>query len=424
MPVELIVEPETCRIYPNELDLPAFDPLHPGFLADPYPFYRRYRANCPVHCSVEPTSSNPGFWYLFRYADVAAALKDPRFGREMPPVSASNGCPIKPAATNLFYEMAGKWMLYRDPPDHTRLRSLVNKAFTPRMVEQLRPQIAILANSLLDEVEGAGAMDVIADYAFPLPLATIAALLGVRAEDQRQFREWSNALSAAIDQNRTPNVYEQASQATVELSAYFRAILSLRREQPEDDLMSALIYAEECGGHLSEDEVVGTCILLLAAGHETTVDLVGNSMLRLLRNPTQLNILQANPALLPAAVEELMRFDSPVQMTARIALEDVEIDGHLIRKGAKITMVLGSANRDPEAFENPEELDLRRGAKTHLCFGLGIHFCTGAPLARAGGQIGIGTLLRRFPGMRLDSELADWRDGLVFRGLRQLPVSF
>jgi len=385
-----------------------------------------------VHCAVapEPEGLNQegqhqaGFWYLFRHDDVSSALKDPRLGRELHRVSRAEAAARVPEAHRPFYEMAGKWMLYRDPPDHTRLRSLVNKAFMPRVVQDLRPRLQVLAGSLLDAAERGGSMDLIADYAFDLPLLGIATLLGVRTADLAQFRQWSNALSAAIDQNRTPGVYEQASQATIALSAYFREILAERRQSPQDDLMSGLIAAEEKSGHLSEEEVVATCILLLGAGQETTVDLIGNSVLALLRHPDQMELLRAQPSLLPSAIEELLRYDSPVQMTARVALEDVEIGGRRIQQGAKITMVLGSANRDPELFPDPDRLDLTRGAKGHLCFGLGIHFCLGAQLAHLSGQIALSTLLGRFPNLRLATQAPEWRDGPVFRGLKRLPVSF
>ena len=231
-----------------------FNPLRPGFLSDPYPFYHLYRNHDPVHCAVEPTPERPGFWYLFRHADVVATLKDSRFGRELHRVSAPSAASTLPETHRAFYEMAGKWMLYRDPPDHTRLRTLVSKAFTPSVVLALRPRIATIAQGLLDAAQYKGSMDVIADFAFPLPLVIIAELLGVRAEDQTQFRAWSNALSAAIDQNRTAQVYEEASRATVALHDYFLEILEERRRQPQDDLISRLSEAEEQGGHLDEED--------------------------------------------------------------------------------------------------------------------------------------------------------------------------
>jgi cytochrome P450 len=319
--------------------------------------------------------------------------------------------------------MAGKWMLYRDPPDHTRLRSLVNKAFTARAVQRLQPRIEALATELLDDMERHGSMDVITDFAFPLALNGIAELLGARAEDKPRFREWSNSLSAAIDQNRTPGVYEKADQSTVALGLYFREILHQRRRQPQDDLISGLIAAEQSGGHLSEEEIIATCILLLGAGQETTVDLIGNSMLALLRHPEQLELLRSDPSLAPRAVEELLRYDSPIQMTARIVHEDVAIAGQQMRRGDRVTMVLGSANRDPDVFVEPDRLDFSRGDKAHLSFGLGIHFCLGAPLARANGQIAINALLRRFPALRLENPEPEWRDGVVFHGLKALVVS-
>lgn len=401
-----------------------FDPLSPEFQANPYATYQRFRTRQPVHCAVPPSEGRPGFWYLFRYADVAATLRDPRFGRELHRVVPQPAASAVPEANRPFYEMAGKWMLYRDPPDHTRLRSLVNKAFTPSTVERLRLRIVAHAEHLLDAVEPSGAMDLIADFAFPLPLIGLGEMLGVRSEDLRQFRDWSNALSAAIDQNRTPRVYERASEATIALSAYFQEILDERRLCPQNDLMSRLIAAEEQGGHLSEDEITATCILLLGAGQETTVDLIGNSVLALLRHPEQMEMLRSHPHLISSAVEELLRYDSPVQMTARVALEDVELDGHLILRGAKVTMVLGSANHDPSVFPDPGRLDITRDAKAHLGFGFGIHYCLGAPLARVGGRIAISALLRRFPNLSLQNQAPEWQDGPVFRGLKRLPISF
>ena len=404
--------------------LEPFNPLSPEFRAAPYPVYRRYREENPVHCSVPPGEAGPGFWYLFRYTDISAALRDPRLGRELHRVESPEFAPAAPERTEPFYEMAGRWMLYRDPPNHTRLRALVNKAFTPATVEKLAPRIAENAEHLLDVVETHGSMDLIGDFAFPLPLIGLGEMLGVRSADLRQFRDWSNALSAAIDQNRTPGVYEQASQATLALTKYFEEIFEERRACPQDDLMSRLIAAEEQGGHLNEDEITATCILLLGAGQETTVDLIGNSVLSLLRHPDQWELLKQRPDLVPFAVEELLRFESPVQMTARVALEDVEIGGHLIRRGAKVTMVLGSANHDPSIFSVPEKLDITRNAKAHLGFGLGIHYCIGAPLARIGGRIALEALLRRLPELRLNNSIPDWREGPVFRGLKQLPLSF
>lgn len=401
-----------------------FNPLLPEFRADPYVVYERFRTLNPVHCAIAPTSTDPGFWYLFAYADVAAALRDPRLGRELNPVKSPKTSASVPEANEPFYEMAGQWMLYRDPPNHTRLRALVNKAFTPATVERLRPRIAAHAEQLLNDVEADGRMDLIGDFAFPLPLIGLGEMLGVRAEDLRQFREWSNALSAAIDQNRTPGVYEQASQATLALSAYFQEILKERRRCPQDDLMSRLIAAEEQSGHLSEDEIIATCILLLGAGQETTVDLIGNSVLALLHHPAQWEILRSQPSLIPSAVEELLRYDSPVQMTARVALEDVEIGGYLIRRGAKVTMVLASANHDPAVFPDPHRLDITRNAKSHLGFGAGIHYCLGGSLARMSGRIALSTLLRRFPNLRVETKSPEWREGPVFRGLKRLPVSF
>lgn len=404
--------------------LDTFNPGTPAYRADPYPVYHHFRARQPVYCASAQDTSGPRRWFLFRYADVAAALKDPRLRRGLQPDADDDARPVLAEERKPFYEMAARWMLYRDPPDHTRLRSLVGKAFTPRMVSRLHPNIVAATNDLLDKAQPHGAMDLMADFAGLLPVVGITELLGLGGHDMAQFSQWSNDLSAALDYNPRPIVYERASAATVAFSSHLQEVIEARRQQPQDDFMSGLIAAEGTDGKLSQDEIIATCILLLGAGQETTVDLIGNAALALLRHPDQLALLRANADVAPGAVEELLRYDSPVQMTARIAAEDLAIGQHTIRRGDRLTLLLGAANRDPEVFQEPDRLDLNRTGTGHLAFGLGIHFCLGAPLARLTAQIALTTLLSRFPALRLESDAPQWLEGPVFRGLKTLPVGF
>ena len=321
-------------------------------------------------------------------------------------------------------ELQRRWMLFKNPPDHTRLRGLVHKAFTPRRVEQMRSQIQAITDGLLDRVQAAGRADLIAELAYPLPVTVIAAMLGVPAEDHAQFHAWSDALAHSLDLTEDPEVYTRASRAAVALTAYLRTIIEQRRRQPQDDLLSALILAEEGGGRLSEDELYATVTLLLVAGHETTVNLIGNGVLALLRHPDQLRRLRDEPGLIRTAVEELLRYDSPVQATSRVARADLEIGGHTIRAGQQVSFLLGAANHDPARFADPTRLDLSRDPNPHLAFGSGIHYCLGAPLARLEGQIAINTLVQRLPGLALAPERPEHRDNYVLRGLRRLRVTF
>jgi cytochrome P450 len=318
--------------------------------------------------------------------------------------------------------MQRNWMLLKDPPDHTRLRGLVHKAFTPRMVEKLRDYIQTITDRLLDAVQDSGQMDIIHDLAVPLPVTVIAELIGAPLADQEKFREWSRDLAGTLEMTDAAEVYERGSRATVAFSAYLHDLIADRRKNPQDDLLSALVAAEEAGDKLSEEELVATCILLLIAGHETTTNLIGNGMLALLRNPVQLARLKADPALIKTAIEELLRYDSPVQMTARWVLEDFEFNGQTLQRGQQVATLLGAANRDPEQYLQPETLDITREDNHHLAFGSGIHYCVGAPLARIEGQIALTTLLRRMPHLQLATDNPPYRDTYVLRGLRELVV--
>ncbi|HEV2056899.1 MAG TPA: cytochrome P450 [Methylomirabilota bacterium] len=394
----------------------VFNPLLPEFHADPYPFYRRLREEDPVHLSAL------GIWVLTRYDDTVMVLRDPRFGREgiAELMEARLGAAsVRPANT--------RDMLFRDPPDHTRLRALVSRAFTPRVVEAMRPHIQEIVDGLLDRVEGARGMDVIADLAYPLPVTVICEMLGVPTADQVVFKQWSADIARSLDAAILPagsEVITRGQEAGDALREYFRSLIAVRRKSPQPDLLSALIAAEEQGDKLSEPELVATCALLLIAGHETTVNLIGNGVLALLRHPDQLRALADDPALIQTGVEELLRFDGPVQRTGRMTMADVEIGGKPIPKGSIVAAVIGAANRDPAHFADPDRLDVTRQENRHIAFGFGIHFCLGAPLARIEGQVAIGTLLRRWRALKLVSDTPEWRESSVLRGLKTLPVTF
>jgi cytochrome P450 len=398
--------------------------LTPEFRADPYPFFHLLREHEPVH------QTPFGVYLLTRHADAAAAVRDPRLSsdeRNSELYQAFVESSDEPARGIFGDEMGQAVLLFLDPPDHTRLRGLVSKAFTPRVIEQLRARIEELVNGLLDTVEARGDahMDVIADLAYPLPVVIICELLGVPAADHVTFQQWSRELAGSIDPQplRTPEQEERIHTAAEAFVEYFHELIDRRRRDPADDLLSALIAAEEAGDRLSEPELLATALFLLIAGHETTVNLIGNGTLALLRHPDQLDRLRADPSLDRNAVEELLRFDSPVMITQRITLEEYEVGGTTIPARQQIIPLLGAANRDPEAFPEPDRLDLgREGAGRHLAFGGGHHFCLGAALARLEGQIAIGTLVRRFPRLEPAGEPVR-RETFTLHGLERLPVS-
>jgi cytochrome P450 len=322
--------------------------------------------------------------------------------------------------------MMDKWMLLMDPPDHTRLRSLVHKAFTPRIIAQLRPTIQQLTDDLLDQMQAQAGkpVDLIAGLAYPLPVAVICALLGVPQADHHQFHGWSDAIARSLDLTEETAVYDAAAESAVALTGYLEDLLAERRARPQDDLFSALVAVEEEGERLSTAELFATCALLLIAGHETTVNLIGNGTLALLRHPDQWQRLRAEPGLAESAVEELLRYDSPVQLTSRMACEEFEYKGSTFRRGQGVAFLLGAANHDPARFAEPARLDLARADNRHLAFGSGIHYCLGAPLARLEGEIAFSTLARRLPNLALTTEQVTYRDNYVLRGLTALPVTF
>jgi pimeloyl-[acyl-carrier protein] synthase len=392
-----------------------YNPLLPEFHANPYPFYRRLREEDPVHASPF------GAWILTRYDDAVMVLRDPRFGRE-------GMADLLEARLGLGTDASdARDMLFRDPPDHTRLRALVSRAFTPRVVEAMRPHIQEIVDGLLDRLEGGRGMDVIEDLAYPLPVRVICEMLGVPPADHEVFKQWSADIARSLDAAIVPadsEVIPLGREARIALRSYLRSLIAARRKNPRADLLSGLIAAEEEGNTLSEGELVSTCALLLVAGHETTVNLIGNGLLALLRHPDQMRALADDPGLIHTAVEELLRYDGPVQRTGRMATADVEIGGKEIPKGSVVVAAIGAANRDPAHFSDPDRLDITRRDNRHIAFGFGIHFCLGAPLARIEGQIAIGTLLRRMPALKLVSDTPEWRETSALRGLKTLPVTF
>ena len=393
-------------------EVPHDHPLLVQFREDPYPLYRYLHAAAPVQWN-----DVLGAWTLARYADVVVSLTDTRFSADRTYQGEADALE--------GYQLA-KSMLISDPPDHTRMRALVQKAFTPRMIEQLRPRIIAIVDELLNRIADRGetkSFDLIADLAYPLPVVVIAELLGVPPEDRAIFEEWSALLAASLDPLVSADLIGRVTDARDALHAYLRGIIALRRREPRSDLISALVAVEERGDVLSEPELVVMCTLLLIAGHETTVNLIGNGMLALLQHPEQLAQLRESPQLIGTAIEELLRFDSPVQMTGRVTTEPLQMGDQAIAAGDWVLPLLGAANRDPAQFPEPDRLDLARNPNPHVAFGRGIHFCLGAPLARAEGQIAIGALVRRFKKLELAGQPVR-RDQITLRGLKELPVTF
>ncbi len=398
-----------------------FNPFDPSFRSDPYGVYNRLREDDPVH------RSPLGFYVLTRYEDCANILRDPRSSNDFTNSTAAVEEAAKQGLNLEEITSEGtRPFLFMDPPDHTRLRGLVNKAFTPRVVEELRPRAQQIVDALLDAAVSRGEIDVIADLAYPLPVTIISEMLGVPAEDHEVFQGWSREMARSLDPDFVlpPDVLERRQRASEEFAEYFRALIARRRGDLRDDLVSALIAVEDGGETLSEDELLSTCILLLIAGHETTVNLIGNGMLALLRHPEQMALLRDDPSLIKTAVEELLRFDPPVQLTGRTAKEDIPLSEGVLPAGQQAILLLGAANRDPRQFADPDRLNIARAENRHLAFGMGIHFCLGAPLARIEGQIALGEMARRLGSPELVVAAPEYKENVTLRGLASLPVRF
>jgi len=399
---------------------PLFNPLSPDFIRNPYPYYERLRTTDPMHITAH------GAFLASRHADVSLVLRDKRFGKDYVDRTIKRYGP-KIMDEPIFASMK-HWMLQQDPPDHTRLRGLVVKAFTARRVEDMRPRIQQVVDQTIDAIIDRGHMDLIEDFAFRLPVTIICDMLGIPEQHRETFYKGSRDGGRILDPvPLTPEEIAQANTGNALAIMYFEQLFELRRRDPGDDLTTQLVQAEEDGSKLTNEEMTANIILLFGAGHETTVNLIGNGLLALHRNPDQLALLKANPSLITNAIEEFLRYDSSVQLTGRTTLEDVEdLGGKRIPKGDTVLCLLGSANRDPAVYPHgPDQLDITRPNVKPLSFGGGIHFCLGAQLARIEAEIAINTLLRRIPSLRLDdAENPEWRPTFVLRGLKRLPASW
>ncbi|MBE4735207.1 MULTISPECIES: cytochrome P450 [Streptomyces] len=399
------------------LDL-VFDPWDPAFLADPYPAYAELRALGRVRY-FEPTNQ----WLVPHHADISALLRDRRLGRTYQHrfTHEDFGRTAPPAEHEPFHTLNDHGMLDLEPPDHTRIRRLVSKAFTPRTVEQLKPYVRELAGELVAGLVEAGGGDLLADVAEPLPVAVIAEMLGIPESDRAQLRPWSADICGMYELSPSEETAKRAVRASVEFSEYLRELIAHRRAEPGEDLISGLIAAYDEGDRLTEQEMISTCVLLLNAGHEATVNATVNGWWALFRNPEQLAALRADRSLVPTAVEELMRYDTPLQLFERWVLDDIEIDGTTVPRGAEIAMLFGSANHDPAVFAEPEKLDLTRRENPHISFSAGIHYCIGAPLARIELAASMTALLEQAPTLTLATEPTR-KPNFVIRGLDALAV--
>ena len=401
-----------------ERPLSLYHLLDPEVLANPYPLYQRLRTEDPVHWDPFLHA-----WVVTRYADVVHALHHFSARRTPTPEQLSA---MGLAALNPIAQVMVRQMLFLDPPDHTRLRALASAAFTPRRVERLRSHIQEIMHGLLDGLVSRGQMDLIADFASPAPAIVTAEMLGVPVEDHEQLKEWSADFAEMLGNfQHNPDRFPKVLRSVEEMCSYFRSAMQEQRLHPREGLVSAMMEAEVDGAKLTEDEIIANLIVTMVGGQETTTNLIGNGLLTLLRNPTEMERLRADSFLIPSAVEELLRYESPSQHTARLAPADIEMGGKKIRERQAVIAVMGAANRDPERFPDPDRLDIARQDNRHLAFGWAAHFCFGAALARLEGQIAFEAILRRLPGLTLDASIPlEWRHNLGLRGLTGLPITF
>lgn len=399
-----------------------FNLFDPKVRINPYPTYHRLRSESPVHQYFVG-----GDWLVSRYADVKAVLRSGYVRSQDKPKSIQERNKYlqgKDKNLNTLAHTTSQFLFYMNPPDHTRLRNLVVKVFSPMVVESMRPQIQEIVNELLDQVRHKGSMDIIADFAIPLPVTVISRLLGIPKEDQDQLNEWSNVLARILDSLVSLEEFEAMNEVTEAFKDYLRALIAKREKQPQADLISALIAAKEQSDRLSEEELLATCIMLFATGEESTVNTIGNGMLALLNHPDQIEQLSREPTKIQSAVEEILRYDSPVQTTTRIATVNFEIGNQTIQAGEKVVLCLGAANRDPAQFPDPDRFDINRNPNPHVAFGDGIHYCLGAGLARIQAQIAINALIQQFSNLELASNQLELRKNAVLRGFKAIPVSF
>ncbi len=404
-------------------DKPVFDPFDPRWSSDPFSLYADLRDRAPIH------KNDLGFWVVSRHADCLAILRDKRASSDSLNVAVERmpqgfRTPIAEEDPVAAAMLEMRPFLFRDPPDHTRLRGLVSKAFTPRVVESLRTRTQEVVDELLAAAMEADEVDLLEEFAYPLPVRIICDLLGVPLADQDRFKMWSGALARGLDPDflLTPEVIAARNESVLQFSQYFFELLAERRRNPGDDLLSRLVQAEDGGTVLSEPEMLSTCILLLVAGHETTVNLIAGGVLALLRHPDQCDRFRADPELTRSGVEEMLRYVSPVQLTGRALTEDCEFGGVEFASGDFVMLLLASANRDPEQFDQPERFDIARNPNNHLGFGFGIHHCLGAPLARMEAQVALVSLVRQAPKLVLAVDDVSYKTNIVLRGMESVPV--
>lgn len=395
----------------------GFNPFVASYRQNPYPHYRRLRERAPVR--FHPLLK---VWLASGHAECVDVLRSPNFSVNRTNTPLFHALDPERTLGPELARVATQNLLMLDPPEHTRIRKLVSKAFTPRVVEALRPRIEHVVTELLDRVAARGELELIRDLAYPLPVIVIAEMLGVPSEDRAAFKRWSDELAALLEPFLLPSRVTDVRRAFDELARYFRRVFEERRREPKEDLVSSLVLVEEEGGKLDEAELLGVTALLLGAGHETTTNLIANGVIALLRHPEQLQKLREHPELARSAVEEILRFDSPVQLTDRLALRDCRVGGHSIRAGESVWVMIGAANRDPRVFPDPERLDVARGDNRHIAFGHGIHFCLGAALARLEAELALPALFARFPRLGADLERVTYGNSVVLRGPIALPL--
>ena len=390
-------------------------------LQDPYPTYARLHEEAPLH--YLDVGNKWAVWSIFSHAECASIAKDPRLSAKR---AKQMLLPLPLSRQSEFSELArmlSLWLIFMDPPEHTRLRKLLNKGFSAAAVEGLRPQVEAIVDQMLKPLQYGAEVDLMREFANPMPVRIILEMLGIPQELRDTFVDWSRAIAVFRgNPNRTVEEARAAQDALIELTEFFRTTVAERRRNKGNDLISLLIDIEEEGEVLTEEELYAQCIALLFAGHETTRNLIGNGMYTLLRNPRETEELREKPEMIRSAVEELLRYESPVQFTARVLKEDVEVCGQQIRKGWTVLCMLGAANRDPKQFKEPNQLDLKRLNNQHLAFSAGLHFCIGAQLARLEGQVALRNLVQRFPKMKLGGPRPEWASTFGFRGLKSLPV--
>ncbi|HCF26122.1 MAG TPA: cytochrome P450 [Cyanobacteria bacterium UBA11049] len=391
----------------------------PEFQKNPYPIYHYLRSVEPIHQYF------PRMWVLTRYADAKAVLRDPRFCVEKRQNNIQHKShSLEQRNFDRLVQAIDNWLIFLDPPKHTRLRGLVSKAFSAATVKSLRSQIQHIADELIGNVRYQGFMDVISDYACPLPCNVIAAILGIPVKDWSKLYHWSDKLSRLLDPLRSVEDYEQMNTVALEFADYLKILIAQRQRSPQHDLLSTLIAVKDQENKLSEEEIISVCMLLFFAGEETTVNLISNGVLALLRHPQQMQQLKVEPALIQGAVEEMLRYDSPIQILTRVATEDVDIEGITIRVGEKVLIILGAANRDPAKFPNPDRFDITRINNHHLAFADGIHHCLGATLTRIEAEIAINTLMQQLPSLKLSQDKLEWRNKVSLRSLKALPLTW